>query len=149
MQHLLKEILRSFRVRTIRTAKDGADALKELQTFESDIVIADWNVDVFDGIEFLRMVRGGADSINPFVPVLMLTGYSEAHHILEARDAGMSEYLAKPVSAKALYQRIRSIIERPRAFIKTTMYKGPDRRRTEANEKNNKGRRAEDKGEAA
>ena len=102
MQLLLKEILRSFRIRNIRTADDGADGLKELKTFAADLVIADWNMEVLDGLDFIRMVRTGSDSNNPYVPIIMLTGHTETNRIIEAREAGMSEYLAKPVSAKSL-----------------------------------------------
>lgn len=145
MQLILKEILRAFKIRNIRTANDGVDGLKELRTFAADLVIADWNMEVLDGLEFIRMIRTGADSKNPYVSIIMLTGHSEMHHIVEARDAGMNEYLAKPVSAKALYERICSVIERPRQFIKTRTYAGPDRRRSKPTPKTNKGRRASDK----
>jgi len=145
MQLLLKEILRAFQIRNIRTANDGVDGLKELRTFAADLIIADWNMEVLDGLEFIRMVRTGADSKNPYVAIIMLTGHSEMHHILEARDAGMNEYLAKPVSAKSLYERICAVVERPRQFIKTRTYTGPDRRRMKSTPKTNKGRRASDK----
>ena len=145
MQLLLKEILRSFHIRNIRTATDGADGLKELKTFAADLIIADWNMEVLDGLEFTQMVRTSADSNNPYVPIIMLTGHSEMHHILEARDSGMTEYLAKPVSAQSLYDRICSVIEHPRQFIKTNTYVGPDRRRMKPTAKTNKGRRSSDK----
>jgi two-component system chemotaxis response regulator CheY len=145
MQLLLKEILRSFNIRNIRTALDGVDGLKELKTFTADLVIADWNMEVLDGLEFTRMVRSADDSRNPYVPIIMLTGHTETHHIVEARDAGMTEYLAKPISAKSLYERICSVIEKPRQFIKTRTYAGPDRRRSKPTAKTNKGRRASDK----
>src|SRR6185503_19347376 len=45
------------------------------------------------------------------------------------RDAGVTEFLAKPISAKALYQRIINVVANPRPFIKTKTYFGPDRRR--------------------
>jgi two-component system, chemotaxis family, chemotaxis protein CheY len=144
MQLLLKEILRSFRIRNIRTADDGADGLKELKTFAADLVIADWNMEVLDGLDFIRMVRTGSDSNNPYVPIIMLTGHTETNRIIEAREAGMSEYLAKPVSAKSLYQRICLIIEKPRQFVKAGLYFGPDRRRRKSTDKTNKGRRAND-----
>lgn len=145
MQVLLKEILRAFNIRNFRVANDGVDGLKELQTFAADIVIADWNMAVLDGLDFIRMVRTGSDTKNPYVPIIMLTGRSEMHHIVEARDAGMTEYLAKPVSAQSLYERICAVIEHPRQFIKTRTYAGPDRRRQKPTPKTNKGRRASDK----
>jgi len=63
------------------------------------------------------------------VPIIMLTGYTEMHRVTEARDAGVNEFLAKPVSAKKLYSRIVAIIEHNRNFIKIKQFFGPDRRR--------------------
>jgi len=145
MQLLIKEILRSFRIKSVRVADDGADAIKEMRTFAVDLVICDWNMQPIDGLEFVRMIRTSSDSTNPYVPVIMLTDHTETHRVLEARDAGITEFLAKPVSAMGLYQRICMVIERPRQFIKTRTYAGPDRRRSPATEKTNKGRRASDK----
>jgi DNA-binding response OmpR family regulator len=59
----------------------------------------------------------------------MLTGHTEMNRVMEARDAGVHEFLAKPISAKSIYARIRAIIERPRPFIRAGVYFGPDRRR--------------------
>ena len=42
---------------------------------------------------------------------------------------GVGEFLAKPLSAKALYQRVLNVVANPRPFIKTKTYFGPDRRR--------------------
>jgi len=77
----------------------------------------------------VRLVRTGEDSPNPFVPVIMLTGHTETSRVVEARDAGVNEFLAKPISANGLYRRIRAIIENPRLYIKNKGYFGPDRRR--------------------
>lgn len=145
MQILIKEILRSFRIKSVRVADDGADAIKEMRTFATDLVICDWNMQPIDGLEFVRMLRTSSDSPNPYVPVIMLTGHTETNRVMEARDSGITEFLAKPVSARGLYQRICMVIEHPRQFIKTRTYTGPDRRRTPSTQKTNKGRRASDK----
>jgi two-component system, chemotaxis family, chemotaxis protein CheY len=50
-----------------------------------------------------------------------------------ARDAGVTEFLAKPISAKALYNRILNVVAHPRPFIRTKTYFGPDRRRNTLN----------------
>lgn len=129
---LVKSILNALGSKKCHIASDGADAFKELRHFSADIIICDWNMEPLDGLDFTRMVRTATDSPNPFVPVIMLTGHTEMNRVTEARDAGVHEFLAKPISARSLYSRIRSIIERPRTFIRTTgkkSYFGPDRRR--------------------
>ncbi len=93
-------------------------------------MITDWAMPIFDGIELTRMIRQPETSTNPYVPIIMVTGHAERRRVTEARDAGVTEFLVKPISAKALYQRIVSVVMLPRPFIKTSTYFGPCRRRT-------------------
>ena len=116
-------------VKNIRDASDAAEAFKELQHFHADVIICDWHMEPLDGLDFVRLVRTAKDSPNPYVPIIMLSGFTEYRRVTEARDAGVNEFLAKPISARALYQRFASIIENPRPFIRTRTYFGPDRRR--------------------
>ena len=129
MRALVKSILHALGVKNILEAGDGADAFKELRHFPADMIICDWNMSPLDGLDFVRLVRTGGDSPNPHVPIIMLTGHTEMNRVLEARDSGVHEFLAKPISARSIYSRIRAIIERPRDFVRTAMYFGPDRRR--------------------
>jgi two-component system, chemotaxis family, chemotaxis protein CheY len=135
MRALVKGILHALGSKNIREASDGADAFKELRHFPADLIICDWNMSPLDGLDFVKLVRTGGDSPNPYVPIIMLTGHTELVKVIEARDSGVHEFLAKPISAKALYARIRTIIEKPREFIKTKRYFGPDRRRNEGDYK--------------
>jgi DNA-binding response OmpR family regulator len=75
-------------------------------------------------------VRSSSSPVTRFVPIIMLSGHSEKRCVIEARDAGVTEFLTKPVAAKSLYERILSVVLAPRPFIKTKDYFGPDRRRT-------------------
>lgn len=129
MSSLVRSILNAFGVRNVVEAMDGAEAFKVLRHFPADIVICDWMMQPMDGIEFVRMVRTQKDSPNPFVPVIMLTAHTQVARVFEARDAGANEFLAKPISPQKLYDRIRSIIENQRPYIKLRNYFGPDRRR--------------------
>lgn len=131
MRALVKSILHALGAKNCNEAIDGADAFKELRHFPADIIICDWNMSPLDGLDFVKLVRTGGDSPSPFVPIIMLTGHTEMSKVIEARDSGVHEFLAKPISAKSLYARIRAIIEKPREFIKTKTYFGPDRRRIE------------------
>jgi len=129
MRALVKSILHALGVRSVKEAIDGADAFKELRHFPADLIICDWNMEPLDGLDFVRLVRTGGDSPNPYVPIIMLTGHTEMNRVIEARDSGVHEFLAKPISAKKLYSRIKAIIEHDRKFIKAGRYFGPDRRR--------------------
>jgi two-component system chemotaxis response regulator CheY len=139
MQTLLKEILRAFGVRTIQTAADGAEALKILQTFPADMVITDWMMTPLDRLELTKMIRSDTSPSIRFLPIILITGYTDYQRVMEALDSGVTEFLVKPVSAYLVYSRIRSIIEKPRTFIKTKRYVGPDRRRGKRLTSNYKG----------
>ena len=87
-------------------------------------------MDTLDGIEFARMVRTADDTPNPYVPIVMLSAYSERYRVTDARDVGITEFLRKPICAQDLHQRIIQVIENPRPFIRTPRFFGPDRRRS-------------------
>lgn len=129
MRNLIKEILVAFNIRDIRDCEDGTLAIRELSYFPADVAIVDLAMEPLDGLNFTRIVRNANESHNPFLPIIMLTGYAEVVKVAEARDAGVNEFLVKPVAARSLYQRIVSVIQNPRPFVRTEGYFGPDRRR--------------------
>ena len=133
MRRILRTLLHGFGTREVYEAEDGASALEMFTHYVPDIVITDWAMPIFDGLELTQMIRQPGANGNPYAPIIMLTGHSEKKRVLMARDAGVTEFLAKPISANALYQRILSVVVNPRPFIKTKSYFGPDRRRVVSN----------------
>jgi two-component system, chemotaxis family, chemotaxis protein CheY len=130
MRRIMRTILHGFGSRDVYEAEDGASGLEAFQHYSPDIIITDWVMPVFDGIELTSAIRQPDASLNPYVPIILVTGHTQRKRVIQARDAGITEFLAKPVSAKALYQRILSVIAVPRPFIKARSFFGPDRRRT-------------------
>jgi len=130
MRNILKGLLHSFGARQVLEADDGASALKELQASAVDIVITDLMMDPLDGFDLTRLIRTSEDSRNPYVPIITISGHTETHRVQEARDAGVNEFLAKPISATALFSRIYAVINQNREFVKSRNYFGPDRRRS-------------------
>jgi two-component system chemotaxis response regulator CheY len=129
MRRIVRTLLRAFGSREIHEADDGAAGLEAVEAFSPDILITDFRMPIFDGIELTRMIRNPNGSKHPFLPIIMLTAYSEKKHVIAARDSGVTEFLCKPVSASALYRRIQNVIENPREFVRTKSYFGPERRR--------------------
>lgn len=129
MRELLFSILRALGFRKITEQSDGEAAMREIDQFAPDIVITDWHMEPMDGMELVRRIRNSAEETTRYVPIIMLTGHSEAERVRAARDAGVHEFLAKPISAKSLLARIVRIVDHPRPFIRTDEYFGPDRRR--------------------
>jgi two-component system, chemotaxis family, chemotaxis protein CheY len=129
MRRMLRTLLHGFGAREVHEAEDGAAGLEAFTHHMPDIVITDWAMPIFDGLELTQMIRQPGANANPYVSIIMLTGHSEKKRVVSARDAGVTEFLAKPISAKGLYQRIVNVVANPRPFIKTKTYFGPDRRR--------------------
>ena len=144
MRSITTAVLQSAGVRTVFEASDGAAALEIMRDHSIDLAIVDFNMFPLDGVEFTRLVRNSPDTANPYLPIIMMTGHSEKSRVYEARDAGVTEFVVKPITAKAILDRIHAVIFRPRPFVKTDGYFGPDRRRS--NTSNYKGpmRRAAD-----
>ncbi|OFX12600.1 MAG: two-component system response regulator [Alphaproteobacteria bacterium RIFOXYD12_FULL_60_8] len=126
---LIKTVLQALGIREVEEAVNGLDAIDCLKKFQADLVIADWKMAPMDGIEFTHFIRKDNASPNPYLPVIMVTGFAEAKLVVEARDAGVNEFLAKPISAKMLMSRILAVVQKPRPFVKAGQYFGPDRRR--------------------
>lgn len=131
MRLLIHDILKAFGVGDVRVAIDGSAALQEMRYYAADIIMLDWLMQPMDGMEFLKRIRTASDSPNPYVPIIMLTAYTEISRVKECRDAGITEFLAKPVTPQAIYSRIASIIENQRTYVKCDNYFGPDRRRSD------------------
>jgi PleD family two-component response regulator len=129
MRTILRIMLQALGIRDIGEANDGLSALEAMQAFRADIVIADYRMVPVNGVELTHRIRGGDAGIDPFTPVIMVSGHSEKSRICEARDAGVTEFLVKPISATFLYHRLRAVIENPRPFIRSPDFFGPDRRR--------------------
>lgn len=129
MRRILRTLLHGFGSREVYEAEDGAAGLEAFNHYVPDIIITDWVMPIFDGLELTQMIRQPGTNANPYAAVIMLTGHSEKNRVTAARDAGITEFLAKPISAKGLYERIVNVVANPRPFIKTKTYFGPDRRR--------------------
>mgnify|MGYP002629807160 CR=1 FL=1 len=126
---LMRTILQALGVEIVEEARDGAEAMEVLASFEADLAIIDWKMDGVDGVECVRRIRNGEDNVNKFLPIIMVTGYTDESLAKEARNAGVNDFLSKPISAKSLLSRIKSVISEDRPFVESGEYFGPDRRR--------------------
>lgn len=141
IRRLLTEVFREFGVPTVLSTADPDEAFSMFSDFPVDIIFSDWSSDL-DGMAFLNRVRKDPASANCFIPVVVVTAFTELNNVCVARDTGMTEYLAKPVSAKTIYSRLVKVIESNRPFIRTGDFFGPERRRRQHEAFLNQNRRA-------
>ena len=129
MRSLLVGLARSFGFRTINEAADGQSAINLMRERHIDIIVIDGPMMPMDGYEFTKHIRNSPETPNPFLPVIMVSAHTELTQVKQARDVGVTEFLAKPISAKTMLVRFCSVIDNQRAFVRSSKFIGPDRRR--------------------
>jgi len=132
MRKLVVTILQAFGCTQIFEAVDAEHAWSVLPDVAPDVILLDWQMTGMTGLDFVKKVRTEPRTPNPFVPIIMLTGHTHIDHVRLARDAGVNEFLAKPVSVKAILSRLMAVIDHPRPFVRAKGYFGPCRRRRAA-----------------
>lgn len=145
MRRLVRSLMRQFGFEDIQEAADGSEALLRVTERPFDVVVCDWMMEPTDGYAFLQGLRQHPAPGVRTVPVVMLTAVASQHKIVAARDAGVTEYLVKPVSSGKLRSRLIAALTRPRAFVVAQDYVGPDRRRRDAPDYTGERRRLSDR----
>lgn len=125
MRKVVRALLASLGVRHIREAPDGPKGLDAVRNQAPDVVILDWEMPELDGAGFMRMMRSPKTFPYPDVPVIMLTGHSQQSRVIEAITVGVNEFLLKPVSRKALHDRLVAVLFFPRPTLRDGNYYGP------------------------
>ncbi len=95
-----------------------------------DIVICDIFVAHVNGIKFTRRVRR-MDGTHPHIPILLTAGRVSREVVEAARDAGADGFLAKPIDETVFGNSVAAVLKRPRKFVESGVYRGPERRRRE------------------
>ena len=132
MRKVVRTMLTSIGVRTVYEAADGPAGLEIIRTIAPDVVVLDWEMPGLDGAAFVRMVRSPRTFPYPDVPIIMLTGHGERSRVVEAIQIGVNEFLLKPVSSKALQDRLVAVLAYPRPLVKSGDYYGPAPRKLAA-----------------
>lgn len=141
MIQIVRSLLLGFGITRTYESRDAAEAFDIARQEAIDFIIVDYQMPILDGLEFTRMVRTAKDTRNSFIPIILLTAHTERSRIMAARDAGVTEVCAKPITAKQLWMKIAAVVNAPRPFVRAPNYFGPDRRRRDDGPPNDKERR--------
>ena len=123
-------LLRGFGFDSIDLVHDGATMLQILRDKDIDLLICEWDLKQTDGIKLIQTIRTEAsNNWQRDLPAIILTGKADLESVRTARDAGFTEFVAKPFSARSLSTRLLQMIDNPRQFVISPKFNGPDRRR--------------------
>ena len=141
MRNLLVNTIKTFGIKNTLAEPDCASAIKRLKLSKTDpiaagigtvdMIIADYLMDGVDGNLFLHWIRTNQAVPDRFVPFVMVSGAADQFVVEQARDTGVTEFMAKPFSAQSVADRILAVVNSPRRFVLAPGYFGPDRRRAD------------------
>ncbi len=109
MRRIIRNLLKELDYTNVEEAEDGAMALEKLRGGGFNFVITDWNMPRMSGIDLLRAIR--ADEELKSIPVLMVTAEAKKENVIEAVQAGVSNYIVKPFTAASLKEKIDLIFK--------------------------------------
>ncbi|MEA2060949.1 MAG: response regulator [Thermodesulfobacteriota bacterium] len=109
MRRILKNILKQIGFKNLLEADDGTTALDVLEKNTVNLVISDWNMPKMTGLELLKIVR--ADKRYARIPFLMVTAEAQKQNVIEAVQAGVSNYVVKPFTAEAISEKLEKILK--------------------------------------
>jgi DNA-binding response OmpR family regulator len=128
MRKVVKNVLETLGAKLIEEASDGSEAIAAVRNWPPDIILTEWRLYPMTGFDLLKAIRAQKGPLR-FTPVVMITSETRREKVIQARNTGITEFVAKPFNAKGLLLRIKEVIERPRPYVDVKGYFGPDRRR--------------------
>jgi CheY-like chemotaxis protein len=141
---ILGQILRGFALTKYTVAEDGEAAKRLLQSSHYDLVICEYILSDMQATDFVRWIRRLPDPAYKFIPVILLTGYTQFSNVTAARDCGANIVVKKPISPNVIFDHIAWAAEGERPYIETNSYVGPCRRFKYTGPPSGNGRRSSD-----
>ncbi len=129
MRALLADLLRQIGLMEVALAGSAQEALQSMRSWPPGVVFCELDLPPYSGVQILKWIRTSPDSRNPTIPIILIAAPTRREEVLAARDAGVTEFLAKPVTLAGIQSRLRSALSGRRKFVRATSYVGPCRRR--------------------
>lgn len=108
MLRIIGNLMKQIGFKNVDDALDGPTALTKLRNAEFGLVISDWNMEPMTGLELLREVRN--DGNLKHLPFIMVTAESKTENVIEAKKAGVNNYIVKPFDASTLKSKLESVL---------------------------------------
>jgi two-component system, chemotaxis family, chemotaxis protein CheY len=111
MRTIQKRCLNKLGFEDVVEAEDGVTGLRAFEAAAFDLVLTDWNMPNMDGLSMLKEIR----QRNAKVPIIMITTEAERGRVVEAIQAGVSDYLVKPFTPDGLKEKLEKWVTVPTA----------------------------------
>ncbi len=117
MRQILHTVIKSFGIRRLRMYDCGQKALSEMVNDPPNMLITDWQMKPLNGYELLTTIRKSEMMPLSLLPVIMLTGYASRQFVQSCFDAGVHQFLVKPLSPNTIYLRLKWILRDSRMLF--------------------------------
>ena len=110
MLRIVRNLLTQLKITSITEASDGQEALQKLTQNKFDMVLSDWNMEPMTGLQLLQYVRTDDTYQHKNVPFIMITAEARPENVVEAKQAGVDNYIIKPFNVETLESKIKSVL---------------------------------------
>ncbi len=110
LRKLVRNLLVNIGVKKIDEVDDGLAGFEIIKAIDPDIVMLEWELPLLNGAELTRIIRTPGILARPAVPIIMFSSNTPRGRVAEAKRLGVDAYLTMPMSAKALSDRIITIL---------------------------------------
>ncbi len=110
MVRIVRGMLNELGFKNIDSAANGEDAFEKIQTTKPpyELILSDWNMQPVSGLELLKKVRGKEETVK--TPFVMVTAEAKVENVMEARKAGVNNYIIKPFTTAVLKQKLSTVL---------------------------------------
>lgn len=129
MRRMIREAMNSLGISEVKECADTSVAQGLISEFVPDLCLVDAGTGPVDAITFVKQVRAADNGRHAEMQFIMMIGHANTRRVIQARNAGVDEFLVKPISARGLHARLLTLVDNPRLFVRSVGYTGPDRRR--------------------
>jgi two-component system chemotaxis response regulator CheY len=110
MRQLICFALKKLRGAVITEANDGLEGLSKLKASSFDLIIADINMPIMDGLKLVDMVR--KDDVHKDTPIVIVTTESAEEDRQRAMNMGVNAYITKPIQSAQVINVVRELLEK-------------------------------------
>ena len=110
MRKVVRNMLRQLGFDNVSEAENGQEAFRMVKAGDFGLIVSDWNMPVMTGLEFLKAIR--EDEKTKGVPFLMVTAESLKENIIQAIQAGASNYIVKPFTPQIFEEKLNTIFNK-------------------------------------
>lgn len=110
MLRVIKNLLQQIDITKVDEAGDGQEALQKLTQKRYNLILSDWNMMPMTGLQLLQQVRTDSTFQHQNVPFVMITAEARPENVVEAKKAGVDNYIIKPFDANTLKSKIQAAL---------------------------------------